>query len=280
MSKNAWSPGRRSRSANVCGCGLQRSPEIALIASTCSEPSSKSTFIAAATTSFSRTPGRSSAVDLLVRRVDDPGGVVEQRELVGRLELPRLEHHRLRVGEVQALALEREQRGRVGHVDPERLLVQAPLAQLVVDHRRERVGDARLVGHRAAHRRDPRAPARLGQPGAVELVVARGRAEVPEDRVLVAEDEREADVLVALPRPDRRARHVAEVVRVEEQEGAEVRGRKRRFRPLEPGLPQTVEVDPLLPVDRHRRSARRDVHPVSLPGAMSRCSAILHTWPL
>ena len=59
MSKNAWSPGRSSRSANVCGCGLQRSPEIALIASTCSEPSSNSVFIACATTWFSVIPGRS-----------------------------------------------------------------------------------------------------------------------------------------------------------------------------------------------------------------------------
>ena len=38
MSKNAWSPGRISRSVKLCGCGLQRSPEIALTASTWSEP--------------------------------------------------------------------------------------------------------------------------------------------------------------------------------------------------------------------------------------------------
>ena len=38
MSKNAWSPGRMRRSVKLCGCGLQRSPEIALIASTQSEP--------------------------------------------------------------------------------------------------------------------------------------------------------------------------------------------------------------------------------------------------
>ena len=28
MSKNAWSPGRMMRSVKLCGCGLQRSPEI------------------------------------------------------------------------------------------------------------------------------------------------------------------------------------------------------------------------------------------------------------
>ena len=31
ISKNAWSPGRSMRSVKLCGCGLQRSPEIALI---------------------------------------------------------------------------------------------------------------------------------------------------------------------------------------------------------------------------------------------------------
>jgi hypothetical protein len=38
MSKKAWSPGRIRRSVKLCGCGLQRSPEIELIASTQSEP--------------------------------------------------------------------------------------------------------------------------------------------------------------------------------------------------------------------------------------------------
>ena len=46
-SKKAWSPGRSSRSENTCGCGLQRSPETALIASTCSEPISNSSCCAA-----------------------------------------------------------------------------------------------------------------------------------------------------------------------------------------------------------------------------------------
>ncbi len=40
MSKNAWSPGRMIRSVKLWGCGLHRSPEIALTASTWSEPSS------------------------------------------------------------------------------------------------------------------------------------------------------------------------------------------------------------------------------------------------
>jgi hypothetical protein len=86
-------------------------------------------------------------------------------------------------------------------------------------------------------------------------VVAGRRAEVPQDRVVLAEDEREADVLVALPRADRRARHVAEVVRVEQQQAAEVGGRQGRARAVAAVRAQPVEVDALLPVDRVRRAA-------------------------
>ena len=61
MSKNAWSPGRMIRSVKLCGCGLQRSPETALTASTCSEPISYSRLLASATMSFSRMPGFSAS---------------------------------------------------------------------------------------------------------------------------------------------------------------------------------------------------------------------------
>ncbi len=38
MSKKQVSPGRMMRSVKLCGCGLHRSPDTALIASTSSEP--------------------------------------------------------------------------------------------------------------------------------------------------------------------------------------------------------------------------------------------------
>ena len=220
-------------------------------------------------------------VDLLVGRVDDPGRVVEQRQLVGRLDLPRLEHHRLRVGEMQALALEREQRRRVGNVDPERLLVEAALAQLVVDHRRERVRDTRLVGHRAAHRRDPRAPARLGQPGAVELVMARRRAEVPEDRVARRGRRARSGCSCRAPTSrspcssrsggcsDRRAGgHRAPRPRAPPSSARAGPSGDGRSRPAAPSRPPSS------------LRATRCSSCSSLPERSSRCSAILHTWPL
>ena len=44
MSKNAGSPGRIRRSLKTCGCGEQRSPEIALTPSTYSDPRSYRVF--------------------------------------------------------------------------------------------------------------------------------------------------------------------------------------------------------------------------------------------
>ena len=125
MSKNAWSPGReqpvgervRVRIAAVAGDRVDR---LDVLRAELEEHLHRRGHDLVLAHARAQHP-----VDLLVGRVDDSGGVVEQRELVGRLDLPRLEHHRLRVGEVQALALEREQRRRIGHVDPERLLVQA-----------------------------------------------------------------------------------------------------------------------------------------------------------
>ena len=156
--------------------------------------------------------------------------------------------------------LQRENGRHVRDVDADRLVFKPRSRSSSSDQLGEIVRDAGRVRHRAAHRRHPRAPARLRQPRAVELVVLGGGAEVPEDRVVVAGQEREADVLVALPGADRGARHVAQVVRVEQQQRAEVRRRQRRLRPREPVSAQTVEIDPLLPVDRHRRASRRDLH--------------------
>ena len=127
-------------------------------------------------------------------------------------------------------ALQRLDRDEVGHVDAERLACEAALAQLVRDLRAEPVGDAGLDGHRAAHRRDAGAEVLRRQPRREELVVAGGRAEVPEDRIVAARQQREAGVLVARPLADVRARDVADVVRVEEQQRAEVGALERRLR--------------------------------------------------
>ena len=105
-------------------------------------------------------------VDLLVDRVDEPGRLVEERDLLRGLDLSRLEEHLRAVRDVHAGALERLDRDEVSHVDSERLVLEAELAQLVRDPLAEPVRDPGLDGHRAAHRRDTGAEVLLGSHGA------------------------------------------------------------------------------------------------------------------
>src|SRR6476646_1415679 len=152
--------------------------------------------------------GAEHAVDVLVDRVHDRGRVLEQRDLVGGLVRARRQHDGLRVDAFEPTALQREQRLHVGQVDAERLLLETAVGQLGVDLACERVGHAGLARHRTAHRGHARSPARLGQPGGVQLVVLGSRAEVPEDGIAVAGKQDAARALVARPFANVRARDV------------------------------------------------------------------------
>src|SRR4029078_10481758 len=81
-----------------------------------------------------------------------------------------------------------------------------------------------------------------------------------EDGIAVAGKQDAARALVARPFANVRARDVANVVLVEQQQRADVRGAQRCPGLLEAVGAEAREVDALLPVDRHRGSARCDVH--------------------
>src|SRR4029079_933256 len=108
------------------------------------------------------------------------------------------------------------------------------------------------------HRGHAGAEALLREPGGEQLGVAGGRAEVPEDGIGPAREEREAGVLVARPLADVRARDVADVGRVEEQDCAEIRSLERRPGTFEPLPAQPRKVDALLPVHCPCRVGRPD----------------------
>src|SRR4051812_14368044 len=163
------------------------------------------------------------AVDVLVDRVDDRCGVLEQRDLIRGLERAGAHHHRLCIARLDALAVQREQRLHVGQVDSQRIAGDPAIRELAVDASGQSIGHAGLARHRAAHRGHPRLPARLRQPRRIQLVVLRRRAEVPEHGVALARQQHAARALVARPLADVRARDVADVVLIEQQHRAQVR---------------------------------------------------------
>ena len=87
---------------------------------------------------------------------------------------------------------------------------------------------------------------------------------------LAAQQQHPARVLVARPLADVRARDVADVVRVEEQQRAEIGGLEHPARAGEPVGPQAREVDALLPVDGRRRATRCDVRQLFVTSFRSR----------
>ena len=119
--------------------------------------------------------------------------------------------------------------------------------------RAARPEQAGVRGDRAAQADHPGVDVLLAQPRAVEPVVLRGRAEVPDVRLAAARQQGVAGHLVARPLADVGARDVADVVEVEQQDA-----RRRRTPPApsrrasEPVGPQPIDVPALLPVDVHR----------------------------
>ena len=186
--------------------------------------------------------------------------MLEQCDLLIRLERACAHHHGLGIRCLDPLAVQGVERLHVGQVDAQRFAGEVALLELSMNAGRQHVRDACLSRHRPAHRRDACLPARLRQPWRVQPMVLRRRAEVPEHRVTFSRQDHTPCALVAGPLADVRARDVANVVLVEEKQCAELGVPQRLPRFLQPLRPELGEVDPLLPVDSHRRSARGDVH--------------------
>ena len=87
------------------------------------------------------------------------------------------------------------------------------------------------------------------QPGRVQPVVFRRRAEIPDIRVAVAGEKCVAGELVARPFADHGAGDVANVVLVEAEQRAESRVSQRRARACKPVVVEPAEIDPFLAVD-------------------------------
>ena len=111
-------------------------------------------------------------------------------------------------------------------------------------------GAAGFRRHGAAQQRDSGARA-FAEPGAMQLVMLGGGAEVPHDRLGILREQGEAAVLVLRPGADVGGGDVAHVVHVEAQQRAHFGFRQQRFHARQTLAAQAVEVDALFPVNRH-----------------------------
>ena len=151
MSKKAWSPGRMRRSVKLCGCGEQRSPEMALMRLDAVRAHLVEALVGQRDDLDLAHPGLERLEDVLVDAVAHGRGHVQQRQLVRALDHARLEHHLLAVAHLDACLLEREEEGRLDHVDAERHLRHALAREDVLDLARRALEEPGLGRHRAAH---------------------------------------------------------------------------------------------------------------------------------
>ncbi len=194
--------------------------------------------------------------DQLVRPIDHRAGDVEQGDLVGRLDLAGVEQHLLAVTDRDALLGQGRQHRRLGDVDADRHVRHALRAKDGRDLASGRPEQSGVGGHRATKPDHPGVDVLLAQPWAVQPVVLRRRAEVPDVRVAAAGQQGIAGHLVARPLPDVGARDVADVVEVEEQDCTEVRGGQRVAGAGRAIGAQPIDVPAFFPVDVHRAGRR------------------------
>ena len=195
----------------------------------------------------------------------------KQRDLVDVLDLAGIEHDLLAVDDPHARVLEREQHRGLGHVHADRRVRAAGLAQERHDLLGMRLHEAEARRDGAAHAEHAGPAVGRVEPVAIEPVVHRRRAEVPDDRLAAVGEQREAAELVALPLADLGAGDVADVVDVEQEQRAAFRVPQRLARPRQAVALQPAEIDPRLEIDPHPPRRRQLTVPVptgiQIPGA-------------
>ena len=151
----------------------------------------------------------------------------QQRDLVGCLDLSRRQEDLLPIDQCHALFGERREHRHLDDVDADWLILETELGQDFFDLLGDRAGSVGAGRNGTAQRRDTGARTfvghigtvgpdlHAGQPRVVELMVSRGRAEVPHDGLATARQQRKTDQLVHGPRADVGPGHVANIVEVE-----------------------------------------------------------------
>src|SRR6516225_660700 len=123
------------------------------------------------------------------------------------------------------------------------LQLELDLFRHIAGQSRARVGSAAQGGNAGTRA--------LTEPWTINLMMARRRAEVPHDRLVVLRQKREAHELVHCPGADMRCSNIPNIVHVEAEERAQVRLFQRGLDTIKTIAPQPVDVHALFPIDAH-----------------------------
>ena len=152
------------------------------------------------------------------------------------------------VHDVQALGLQRPQHRQLHHVHADRLTGQPVIAQDAGQPAGVAALDPDLLRDGPAPAGDARPPVRLVVPGREHLMGAGRRPDVPQDRVGAAHHQAAAEQLVPGPVADVRRGRVADVVHVEQDQGADVGLFECGADLVRTVGPEPGEIDALFPV--------------------------------
>src|ERR1019366_7154803 len=86
----------------------------------------------------------------------------------------------------------------------------------------------------------------------MQLMMLGGRSKVPQNRLVVLRQKREAVRFILRPGANVRRGQVARIVHVEAKQCAHFGLGKQVLRLLQPFAPQTVKINAVFPIDRHR----------------------------
>ena len=198
----------------------------------------------------------------VIGAIDHAGGVVEQRDLVLRLDLAGFEHDLLAVGDLEAGLLQFEHHRRFDDIDADRHVGDAVLAQNGGEFFGVLLHQAEGGRHGAAQADQAGLAILRVEPWRIKLVMDGGGAEVPQDRFAGAGQQRPARQLVAFPFADLGRGQITDVVDVEHQQRAEFGLLQRLLGAAEPVTVQAAEVDALLEVDAHDAERGQRTAPV------------------
>jgi hypothetical protein len=170
----------------------------------------------------------------VIGAVDHGGCLIEEHDLVDILDLARVEHDLLAVDDLHAGLLQLEEHRGLGKIDADRQLFDTGFLEKRHDFGGVALHQADGGRHGAAHAEHAGTTIGRIEPVAIKAVVNRGRAEIPDYRLLAAGKKGEPTELIALPFADLCGGNVTDIVDIEEEQRAALGIFQRLSRPGQP----------------------------------------------